>query len=240
MHVVGAAALTLVVSAPPVHADVKTDVAETDRWLFSTPLDTFAAEAVNRRASANEPLDWSTDNCSFIGDRGVFDFLKACWRHDFGYRNYKKQSRFTSANRKLIDDQFRTDMNSICNRHRGLQSYKGVACRAEARVFYEAVRAVGRVYPAAVVSTGGVAIRLYSSTEEPFAVGHISNGSPGDSVWVDRSYDYGASWSQLGVTRIQRFLDKAITAPIWARFTTVRACGQVRDAGIACTKWVRR
>jgi Prokaryotic phospholipase A2 len=31
----------------------------------------------------------------------------ACQRHDFGYRNFKAQNRFTAANKLRIDDKFR-------------------------------------------------------------------------------------------------------------------------------------
>jgi hypothetical protein len=35
-----------------------------------------------------------------------YPFEPGCQRHDFGYRNYKAQGRFTDANKLRIDDNF--------------------------------------------------------------------------------------------------------------------------------------
>lgn len=98
-----------------------------------------------------ENLDWSTDGCSVprLSDParsqpGGFDFRNACWRHDFGYRNYKAQGRFTEPNRRQIDDNFLADMNSVCNTYAGIRAAKGVLCRnTYARAYYDAVRLCG-------------------------------------------------------------------------------------------------
>ena len=40
-------------------------------------------------------FDWSTDYCSASPDQPLgFDFRLSCWRHDFGYRNYKAVGAF--------------------------------------------------------------------------------------------------------------------------------------------------
>jgi len=81
--------------------------AVTDQLLFSITLPAFTA-----RRNARDPpdLDWSSDGCSSSPDNPFgFPFTPACDRHDFGYRNYKRQSRFTSSNRLRIDDNFKKE-----------------------------------------------------------------------------------------------------------------------------------
>jgi hypothetical protein len=47
-------------------------------------------------------LDWSTDACTGVDDRPFgWDFKPSCIRHDFGYRNYKRQGRFTKVGNVL-------------------------------------------------------------------------------------------------------------------------------------------
>jgi hypothetical protein len=65
--------------------------------------------------------------------------LDSCYRHDFGYRNFKKQSRFTEANKARIDTNFKTDMFNQCQN----EKFKD-ACKATATVYYEAVKAFGK------------------------------------------------------------------------------------------------
>jgi hypothetical protein len=61
--------------------------------------------------------------------------VKACYRHDFGYRNYKRQGRFTEPNRLTIDNRFKSDLYTICNGN--------WACNRTADVYYSAVRQFG-------------------------------------------------------------------------------------------------
>ena len=82
----------------------------TDQLLFGMTLPSFTS----RRNAKNPPtLDWSSDNCSNSPDNPLgFPFSPACHRHDFGYRNYKKQSRFTDSARLRIDNNFKTEYDS--------------------------------------------------------------------------------------------------------------------------------
>jgi hypothetical protein len=82
----------------------------TDQLLFGMTLPSFTS----RRNAKNPPtLDWSSDNCSNSPDNPLgFPFSPACHRHDFGYRNYKKQSRFTDSARLRIDNNFKTEYES--------------------------------------------------------------------------------------------------------------------------------
>ncbi|KAK4464527.1 prokaryotic phospholipase A2-domain-containing protein [Cladorrhinum samala] len=108
----------------------------TDQLLFQSTLPQFTAK---RNARDPPTLDWASDGCSSSPDNPFgFPFVPACHRHDFGYRNYKVQARFTDANRLKIDDNFKKDLYYQCS---GVSS-SGV-CRALADVYYSAVRLFG-------------------------------------------------------------------------------------------------
>jgi hypothetical protein len=106
----------------------------TDRYLHKASLVGF------QRARAQRPyarqLDWSSDGCSNAPDNPFgFNLVRACQRHDFGYRNYKRQGRFTAAARLRIDNRFRADMYRVCAGR--------WACNRFADVYYAAVRRYG-------------------------------------------------------------------------------------------------
>jgi len=64
-----------------------------------------------------------------------------CWRHDFGYRNYKAVGQFPD-NKARIDDSFSYDLESVC------ATYSAVvrpACDSLAWTYYEAVHLFGSV-----------------------------------------------------------------------------------------------
>ncbi|KAM7185464.1 Prokaryotic phospholipase A2 domain containing protein [Naviculisporaceae sp. PSN 640] len=108
----------------------------TDQLLFSITLPAFETRR-NARNPSN--LDWSSDGCSSSPDNPFgFPFVPACHRHDFGYRNYKNQARFSDSNRLKIDDNFKKDLYYQCN----TVTLSGV-CKALADVYYTAVRAFG-------------------------------------------------------------------------------------------------
>ncbi|KAK4149633.1 prokaryotic phospholipase A2-domain-containing protein [Chaetomidium leptoderma] len=108
----------------------------TDQYLYSITLPAFTS-----RRNARDPatLDWNSDGCTSSPDNPFgFPFVPACHRHDFGYRNYKAQSRFTAAGKLNVDNNFKTDLYYQCRS----SSVKGV-CEALAEVYYAAVRAFG-------------------------------------------------------------------------------------------------
>lgn len=76
------------------------------------------------------------------------------------------------------------------------------------------------------------------------ATGVISDGSPDDQVWLDRTRDNGASWdSRLVGARIAASARRATTPQVATSTdpapTAVRACGKVGNRrAIACTGWV--
>ena len=64
--------------------------------------------------------------------------INSCYRHDFGYRNYKQQGRF-DAMKARTDSNFKTDMFNQC----ATEKAKG-PCEATATLYYEAVKAFGK------------------------------------------------------------------------------------------------
>ncbi|KAH7025214.1 prokaryotic phospholipase A2-domain-containing protein [Microdochium trichocladiopsis] len=112
----------------------------TDQYLFTLTLPQFT---VKHDARDPATLDWTTDDCTLSPDNPLgFPFVPACHRHDFGYNNYKKQNRFTTAGRLRIDNKFKTDLYYQCNS----VTLKSL-CRALAEVYYAAVRAFGWLDP---------------------------------------------------------------------------------------------
>jgi hypothetical protein len=106
----------------------------TDTYLFTQSLNTFQNTRAARPYASQ--LDWSSDGCSNSPDNPFgFNFIKACYRHDFGYRNYKKQGRFNETTRLSIDNNFKKDLYTICAGN--------WACNRTADVYYAAVRTFG-------------------------------------------------------------------------------------------------
>ncbi|KAI5854687.1 prokaryotic phospholipase A2-domain-containing protein [Tricharina praecox] len=120
--------------------------ATTDRLIFSTPLATFLTSKTTLSTTTTTPsetFDWSTDGCSSpLKSNGGFNFVDSCTRHDFGYRNYKLQGRFSEAARKRIDGVFRQDLEDEC---RKLGFMRFLRCQRLAEVYYTSVRRFGDV-----------------------------------------------------------------------------------------------
>jgi hypothetical protein len=87
-------------------------------------------------------LNWSTDYCSDSPDEPLgFDFRMPCWRHDFGYRNYKEVGQFP-ANKAHIDNGFYFDLKAKCATYSVLVRS---VCDGLAWTYYEAVHEFGSV-----------------------------------------------------------------------------------------------
>ncbi len=129
------------ITLPTITFERRSVASVTDNLLYSVSLSTFLAAKAARNPSY---LDWTDDGCSSSPDKpSGYNFLDSCKRHDFGYRNYKKQSRFTETNRARIDQNFKDDLYRECAKYSGWQSYKGVICRGIADTYYNAVRTFG-------------------------------------------------------------------------------------------------
>ena len=80
----------------------------TDYNMWSVDLPLFLYNrGVKYPSSA---LDWSSDGCTGVANYPYnWPFVNAGYRHDFGYRNYKAQGRYTAANKLRIDNKFLTE-----------------------------------------------------------------------------------------------------------------------------------
>lgn len=79
----------------------------TNQYCFILTLPEFTARR-NRREPPN--LDWSSDGCTAAPNNPFgFPFLPGCHRHDFGYRNFRRQNRFNRSNKKAIDEQLKSE-----------------------------------------------------------------------------------------------------------------------------------
>ena len=111
-------------------------------WTQTTASSTNAwnAARLNRSAWTSYTFDWSTDYCSDSPDQPLgFDFRLPCWRHDFGYRNYKAMGQFP-ANKDRVDSMFYADLKRKCATY---SSTVQPACYSLAWTYYEAVHMFG-------------------------------------------------------------------------------------------------
>ncbi|WP_415925301.1 phospholipase A2 [Streptomyces sp. ME19-01-6] len=101
-------------------------------------------------------FDWSTNGCNAPAPDtiGGFDFTFACYRHDFGYRNYKallgKESFHNSLNGRSVKDRvdriLLQDLNSICESRDWPVDHTAAEralCRQAATLYYQSVLAAG-------------------------------------------------------------------------------------------------
>jgi hypothetical protein len=104
-------------------------------------------------------------------------------------------------------------------------------------------RARKETFPVADRTINGRVLRLHVSDPDDMAWASIDNGTPGDAVWLDRSWDRGATWEGLlgrasipGTWTGTRTLMYNLTDPVGHRRGWIRACGDA--AGVGCTDWV--
>lgn len=115
---------------------------QADAWM-SEPLGDF----LNRRDQAPEPYNWTADGCSFVrfADPIWAEIFKiACFRHDFGYRNYGNiegfQMKRDEDQRESIDNQLFADMVALCDD----RAFLGPDCYTRAAEYHATVRLVAR------------------------------------------------------------------------------------------------
>jgi hypothetical protein len=105
---------------------------------------TWNAARQNQGAWSAYGFDWSTDYCSSSPDNPLgFDFTLACYRHDFGYRNYKAVGAF-SANKSRLDSAFYEDLKRKCATY---SAAVRPACTSLAWTYYQAVSIFGSLEP---------------------------------------------------------------------------------------------
>ncbi|EQL32329.1 hypothetical protein BDFG_05462 [Blastomyces dermatitidis ATCC 26199] len=142
----GAFTLSAPTAAAPADGDLsiltaraETPRQATDRLLFSSTMAQFTAARNKKRPSS---LNWRSDGCSKSPDKPGFNFLPSCYRHDFGYRNYKAQGRFSKANKKKIDKLFRSDLYKECANEKNKEKEEN--CKDIADIYYWAVSTFGK------------------------------------------------------------------------------------------------
>ncbi|MCM0675309.1 phospholipase [Micromonospora phytophila] len=142
----GALALLVVlgVSSPAAAVTVEQKLSVLSSWTqtSATSYNAWNAGRLNKAAWSEYAFDWSTDYCSSSPDNPLgFNFALSCYRHDFGYRNYKAVGQF-SANKPRLDSAFYADLKRVC------ATYNVVvrpACYSLAWTYYEAVSIFGSV-----------------------------------------------------------------------------------------------
>jgi hypothetical protein len=134
--------LTLGIAGPAVAVSNEQKLAVLSSWT-QTSAGSYNAWNTARTQQgdwADYGFDWSTDYCSSSPDNPLgFDFRLSCYRHDFGYRNYKRMSQFP-ANKPRLDSAFYEDMRRRC------ATYSTVlrpACYSLAWTYYQAVKLFG-------------------------------------------------------------------------------------------------
>jgi hypothetical protein len=128
-----AAAVTVDEKAAKLTEFSQTSVSSSNAWN---------AARLNQGAWTAYGFDWSTDYCSASPDNPLgFDFTLSCWRHDFGYRNFKDVGRFP-ANKSRIDSAFYEDLKRKCATY---NQWVRPACASLAWVYYQAVVTFGSV-----------------------------------------------------------------------------------------------
>jgi hypothetical protein len=106
----------------------------------TSSYNSWNAARQNQAAWAAYQFDWSTDYCSFSPDQPLgFDFRLSCYRHDWGYGNYKAMGQFP-ANKSRLDDALYQDLRRKCGQY---NSIVRPACYSLAWTYYQAVRAFG-------------------------------------------------------------------------------------------------
>ncbi|GAA3599556.1 hypothetical protein GCM10022419_099250 [Nonomuraea rosea] len=98
-------------------------------------------------------------------------------------------------------------------------------------------------FPVPAKNLNGRRLQLHVSNADDMAWASIDDGVMGDSAWLDRSWDGGATWEGLlgkasipGTWTGTRTLMYNITDPRNHRRGLVRACGDA--AAVGCTDWV--
>jgi hypothetical protein len=137
-----AAVLAMAAPASATTVDQKVSVLNSFTQANSTSASAWNAARQNQAAWASYTFDWSTDYCSDSPDQPLgFDFRMPCWRHDFGYRNYKDVGLFP-ANKDHVDSAFYFDLLAKCGTYSWIVR---PVCDGLAWTYYTAVHLFGSV-----------------------------------------------------------------------------------------------
>ncbi|WP_186403579.1 phospholipase A2 [[Actinomadura] parvosata] len=146
-----AEAPTTAETVTPLYSRSGSRASATDYWLFSVSLWAFKDyKNWGSNSCRRKDLVWKDDGCSVpkvLGGIAVKHYKKQfswpCQRHDFGYRNYRKQRRNTSESRRhRIDKRFKNDMYKYICKPKNWFSER--ACKGAAWSFYQSVDKFGK------------------------------------------------------------------------------------------------
>ncbi|MEV1143289.1 phospholipase [Micromonospora sp. NPDC049799] len=130
------------VASPAAAVTTTEKVAVLSSWTqtSATSYNAWNSARLNKAAWSAYAFDWSTDYCSSSPDNPLgFRFDLSCYRHDFGYRNYKAVGLF-SANKARLDSAFYADLKRSCATY---SSIVRPACYSLAWTYYQAVSVFG-------------------------------------------------------------------------------------------------
>ncbi|MGW7422397.1 phospholipase A2 [Streptomyces sp. NPDC054813] len=108
-----------------------------------------------RQSIEKYKFNWHTDYCTYSPDSlpGGYVFKWGCYRHDFGYRNYKNlvgNAAFKRDHKLRVDKALLGDLNRVCGQRFWDDPYPAAqrkklkdACYKAAKKYYNAVRAAG-------------------------------------------------------------------------------------------------
>ncbi len=119
--------------------------------IFYQGTDNF----MSRKAQGGDGYVWSDDGCSVplvvkiavpVAAYASWQFQNQCKQHDFGYRNFGGSLRLdpTESRRNWVDDWFHSRMQARCGAWTIRLTGQEPLCRANALIFYTAVRNFGR------------------------------------------------------------------------------------------------
>ncbi|MEW1584649.1 phospholipase [Micromonospora vinacea] len=142
----GALALlaTLTIASPAAAVTTAQRLSVLSSWTqtSASSYNSWNSARVNRAPWAEYNFNWSTDYCSSSPDNPLgFTFNLGCYRHDFGYRNYKAVGQFP-ANKSRLDSAFYEDLKRVCTTY---NSVVRPACYSLAWTYYQAVSIFGSV-----------------------------------------------------------------------------------------------
>ncbi|MER7893588.1 phospholipase [Micromonospora sp. NPDC094482] len=135
-------ALGLASPAAAVTPAQKLSVLSSFTQTSASSYSSWNSARLNKAAWSEYAFDWSTDYCSSSPDNPLgFTFNMSCYRHDFGYRNYKAMGQF-SANKSRLDSAFYEDLKRVCATY---STIVRPACYSLAWTYYQAVSIFGSV-----------------------------------------------------------------------------------------------
>lgn len=127
----------------------------TDWLVWHAPLANFHK---HRELDSPDCFDWTSDGCTSSPNHLFgFNFVDACQRHDFAYRNLGKQGRLTSETRQEADKNFLDDLKMICMK---ASHGRRPLCTLTRVIYFSGVRLFGSPDKAMYAFVGAVMVYI--------------------------------------------------------------------------------